>query len=501
MKVLVTLLMEPETEEHIRDWEELWQAIYERRNCVLMTGYGLLSNVYTKDGTHTPDSWDSLLNETGAWCYNKDYLPSEAWKKFTSLLKLKKIQEAGAVIEEYIPSNEVIKPLLGERLLSHAGPTIDIHRLLVKIPFRGILTTTPDTYFEDAFISTKTPLYRRIFYMDDILDARQYISNVQNKIPPFIMKLHGDITVDKPLVLSDLDVKQRLSQEQTKEHWRKFLAGSTLFFLGFEEDLPGLSCLRSLLQDRIINPSIEHWIALPQASITTVTQILKKHYHNLRSTFYSQNGDMKEFITNLTMRPSKTKKKESQAAEVPNEPPPISLEDRRKSIPFSQPVVERDEPIETFILWSDSKDDRELCEDFANRLKSLEGMKLIRLWYTGMLSGGDNPKEIAQQHFRNAQIILPLISPDLVSISGLQKHIEEARGKLIIPIVLRDTLDEWKESLDLSGKELPKNGEYISKWSSKSQRDRGYKSLLTDLKAAIQSHKEAIQQELKGNSG
>jgi predicted GTPase len=110
--------------------------------------------------------------------------------------------------------------------------------------------------------------------------------------------------------------------------------------------------------------------------------------------------------------------------------------------------------------------------DFETTLSLLKRQKIVNIWYDRKILPGQYFDDEISKNLENADIIVPLLSPDFINsdycydiemIKAFQLHDE---GKVIIvPIIVRPC--SWKNSPFANFQVLPSEGKPISNWTNK----------------------------------
>lgn len=121
-------------------------------------------------------------------------------------------------------------------------------------------------------------------------------------------------------------------------------------------------------------------------------------------------------------------------------------------------------PVKLFYFYA--AEDANLCKELDKRLYPLQQQGQIDVWHPGLIAPGLVPEEEIRRNLDSANIILILISPDLLyTQDGLLKEVLNRYEKgvvRVIPLLLRPThiKGTWLSML----KVLPSNGVPITSW-------------------------------------
>jgi hypothetical protein len=135
-----------------------------------------------------------------------------------------------SLTEYYLLQKGSLAPLKSWMDQSWHRPEIDIgqsaiYRAIVDLHFPIIYTTNYDCWLERAFEAACTP-YTKIADVADIVHAKENVTQV--------VKLHGDLEGDTPIVLTESSYMERLSFESPLDiKLRADALGRSILFLGY----------------------------------------------------------------------------------------------------------------------------------------------------------------------------------------------------------------------------------------------------------------------------
>lgn len=453
-----------------------------------MIGYGVLAQVYRKDGKkpNTPSqSWDELFRELIAWSRPD----RDTKKEMEDSLNQRAYNKIGGKIIQGKNSIQTLKAAIAERLLCSQEQIIDVHHThdlelhyaLADMPFVGTLTTTYDVFMDKAYIFKKGDEIK-LFYLQDVLKATKHLEKAQKNpgLLPFVMKLHGDITPRKEIVLDDLSLRKYLTDERNQD-WVDFFVASSVLFLGFEPETPDLDCLECLFENKVLSSFFEHWIALPasDASREFFDQKLSGKCEGLHAIYYQETTGLKGFIQVL------------QAYEANRQGvTQIFIEETSSSNNASHvPVLPQPVTIEVFILHAHQ--DEKWKVELENRLLAVDWPHDIDLWDTDKIELSKKKEQVITQHLNTASVFLLLISPDLLIREKQTLHIKyimdrfekEKEKVLVIPILVRQIPSrDMETALFRDFQFLPCGKKALSERPDK---DEAYKEIIDGIDSAI----------------
>jgi small GTP-binding protein len=156
--------------------------------------------------------------------------------------------------------------------------------------------------------------------------------------------------------------------------------------------------------------------------------------------------------------------------------------------------VEGTSNIFSFIFISYAKEDLEHLQTLKDHLSPLIRQDKLKIWYDqDILISSDWDKEI-EQHLRNADVVLLLISSDF--LADRKKYIwekempiieqKQRQGQSIIPIIVRECNWEWEE--ELAKIQAVNKGQALNKAEDK---DTAFANAARQIKEAIDKFKKA----------
>lgn len=154
-----------------------------------------------------------------------------------------------------------------------------------------------------------------------------------------------------------------------------------------------------------------------------------------------------------------------------SKPPALrDRQDRDNGGSVAPPSVTDAEPIRIFYSYS-HKDERHR-ERLETQLRLLRREGVIRDWHDRMIGAGDEWRESISDELSTADVILVLVSPDLLAsdfayeeelLRALERH---ARGQAkVVPIIVRPV--GWLTTPLGKLQALPKDGKPITRWSNR----------------------------------
>ena len=127
--------------------------------------------------------------------------------------------------------------------------------------------------------------------------------------------------------------------------------------------------------------------------------------------------------------------------------------------------------IKVVYFCSDADKDKKYLEDLEKHLSNLKRHGVIDTWHKSMIAAGKDIEIEIDRQLNEANIILPLISPDfiasddnwnIVAKSAMERH--RFRKARVIPVLLRPVEDSWKSAFP-NIKALPQNEKPVTRWN------------------------------------
>lgn len=196
----------------------LWRGVGQARGAALVVGAGVSTMAQTaSEHTPRPPLWKDLADSLKAQLYptNPDWAPTDS---------LRLAQE----FQSYF-GKAALNDHLRERIADNAWFPSPTHKRLLQLPWADVLTTNYDTLLERAATEIIAPAYDLVKTATDLVHARQ----------PRIVKLHGSIGDDSPLVLTEEDYRTYPIQNAAMVNLaRQVFIENELCLLGFSGDDP-----------------------------------------------------------------------------------------------------------------------------------------------------------------------------------------------------------------------------------------------------------------------
>ncbi len=151
--------------------------------------------------------------------------------------------------------------------------------------------------------------------------------------------------------------------------------------------------------------------------------------------------------------------------------------------PFPQNLAPITKTVEIFFAYA--KEDEDMRNQLARRLKRLQEQGVVKAWYDGEIIAGSNRKQEINKHLNQADIILLLISADFLAsdecyqIEQMAMARHRNRSARVIPILLRAC--DWEDAFE-ELEVLPANHTPVKGWGD---RDEAFKSITKGIRNVV----------------
>ena len=138
------------------------------------------------------------------------------------------------------------------------------------------------------------------------------------------------------------------------------------------------------------------------------------------------------------------------------------------------------------LVFSYSHEDEELRDQLETHLKLLQRQGVISTWHDRKIKPGDKWKDIIDENFKRADLILLLVSANFIASdycyeiemqTSLERH-EKGEAK-VIPVILREC--RWQKAPFGKLQALPKDGKAVMNWSN---RDKAWTNIVEGIENA-----------------
>src|SRR2546428_3063880 len=390
-------LDDPSIYNNLSSHKEMLGAIY-RRKCLLIVGSSLLAHAYPKERRQYPTNLRSFLEEVVGWCIRKKVIDQyDSINDFQTLLNRVTLDQVVYKLEEYLVEKLQLQQCLRE-VLHNQAQIKELHRLLVQIPFRGYLTTTYDTFIEDAYLEVKQSKLNK-FYWPSIRGA---IEACQNK-EPFILKLYGDI--DDPCSLSfGQRVTKGLSIANYNDQLLWFLSSFSAIFIGFEGDDPDLEAFKDMVGgSQVFHKLNEYWIIAPAEQLSNTELNHTLNSKKIRPVLFQQSethAGLMALLDTLTL-PEAISGKSTQTPQLPQH------SEQPQQSPTPPEEKEAKGPITIFIPYA--RQDERMLAKIEQILKTMRLQSLEISWSISEVADDEGWKYQIEDPLNTADLILLLV--------------------------------------------------------------------------------------------
>jgi hypothetical protein len=138
-----------------------------------------------------------------------------------------------------------------------------------------------------------------------------------------------------------------------------------------------------------------------------------------------------------------------------------------------------------FIAYSHA--DKKYLEGLTRHLSVLEREGLVRVWYDGCITAGENWDASIRRSLQEADVVLLLISAEFIASqycysvemqAAIDRH--KRREALVVPIIIRDS--GWQELPIGELQALPEGSLPVARWRD---REAAYLSIIRGIRAAL----------------
>jgi hypothetical protein len=238
---------------------ELRKAL-DSESLILFAGSGLSGQATTDDGRHPP-GWRGLLTGMVEWCAQRRLIDAAYDRDIRALVQNNFLVEAGQEIHEIFDDPTQLQQCIGEVLLCNEARVREAHNLVASMPFRAYLTTNYDEFIEDEYRVQKGVRLDK-FYEDTVGGIMEAYRNRN----PFIVKLHGDISVPASIVLGNRSYERFLYSRGTYHDCMSFIFGvASVLFIGFGGADPNVEGIITRIA-RADGGRKRHWMLVAEGS-------------------------------------------------------------------------------------------------------------------------------------------------------------------------------------------------------------------------------------------
>ncbi len=455
-----------------------------RKDCILITGCGLLLHARTDGDKSPPTTWNKILGEMVDWCELR--IPIGDVKGVEDREKLKNIRhlvatqcfvEAELAIDRYLADKIRLQQCLRSVLLHDKAKISQLHRLIVTLPFRAYLTTSYDTFIEDAYLSVHG------HRLNTFTEASIHIALEEYREKrPFVLKLHGDVDNPASITLTDRTYKQRLeSTDVFRDGLQLLISKASFLITGFEKDDSEVKFLEALLYELKEPTSLsKQWIVVPKEQCSELKE--NEEISIVQYIYDEKHTELLHFFAKLESY-YKPKGLSNENREIKEK-----AKQKRRNTTSS---VQQEHSTEVFVVYAHVEQDEEILKNLTTHLKSLESYSNIFIWSDLEILPGTNEKQEIQNHWYTAKVILLLVSPDFIKKMDEDFEIrqimnrQKAEGIPVIPIIIRPI--EWKNAPFGELTALPKNNKAVSTWTNQ---DEAYREITEGIRSVLTNRRK-----------
>ncbi len=261
-------------------------------NCVLFIGSGISSFCVGK-GRRTLPIWSEFLLNFIEWNKNRGTIEDRENEDLKRLLLEKKYTIIAEELLEKTPPED-FKKFLEEIFEPKSIIPSYLHKLIITLPFRSIITTNYDNLLEQVYFE-KFRKYPKIFYHN----------NLDTTILPFdldfsILKLHGDIENPKSIILSQKQFSYLMfGSPNYQKYLESLFTNFSVFFIGYGLRDPDIENMIEKVSLNIKAEKFTHFILSKEGTFTEIekkrmlkdkniqTIVFKEDYRHIETFFKS----------------------------------------------------------------------------------------------------------------------------------------------------------------------------------------------------------------------
>ena len=369
-----------------------------------------------------------LLKRMVQWCIQEKIIQDQdIIQDLQILLQNGALVPLALRIEEYLATKHLKEQCL-RAVLSFDSQVRKIHRDLVRVPYRGYVTTSYDTCIETAYAQHRRSTLPT-FYPSSIAQAIK----ASQKKQPFILKLYGDMD-DPGSIKPGHRLLTGLYTEDVREQLRQLFSETPAIFVGFDDADLDFIALQQLVKNGYI---------VYQNQPTCISeQIITDHLFGIN---YYAKGNAETFFHNEVLLAVNTPLKEAnQKSQTTSSAPSTHSATEQNNHTRTQ---QKDKKVIDVCIYYNSND-----EKYKNQLEVvLEGLKrkydgCFGIEYISWAMGRSLDYITGENPLKLKQLVILLISRDFLAGYDKEEMNEVAdrhkKGARICPILVRDC--DWE---------------------------------------------------------
>ncbi|OIN59964.1 toll/interleukin-1 receptor domain-containing protein [Arsenicibacter rosenii] len=400
--------------------EDLLKSIISKK-AVAFCGAGLSMPIQRSNSKNLPN-WPQLLLELIELAHRDRYNFSGLLPEIELAVKNGNLLAVAQELQEVLSKPSIAKYLRDIFLDKKLKPN-QTHKILVQIPFIGILTTNYDTLIEGAYTLKRDGRIPVVLTQEDL----DKVPNPLKLDDEFVFKMHGDINRPETIILGSHDYQNILFRSTA---YRSFLETlftiNTVLFVGFSMSDPDVENLLERLSGIYSRNNDFHYLLVERGRLNEFEKkrlaldkrIFTIEYNNHDGT-HSEVYDFLFHLNELTSLDGKYRRE---------------YESRFYTLPVSQTNVTR---ISAFISYSGHD------KEYAVNIAELLSENGIHVWMDDFnVKVGDTVVSTIESGIKESDYFIVLLSNNSINSDWVKQEIElayitnhERNKPKIIPIV------------------------------------------------------------------
>ncbi|WP_343570395.1 SIR2 family protein [Sphingobacterium sp.] len=224
-------------------------------------------------------SWKGLLEELIKLVESVSFKPNDDFiEGIRQLIEVPdKFLTAAQELKDFLQDD--FRKFIIDRFADKCPAPGDVHKIIVRLPFKFILTTNYDTLIENAYVQ-EIQRQAKVYTFKDSADVAYDLWNGTS----FILKAHGDANkAQQGIILTEKDYRQILFQERGYQSvLQSIFTTKTILFVGSSMTDPELKLLLSFIHSSFHGGGPTHYALISKESINPVEAESWRKNFNIR---------------------------------------------------------------------------------------------------------------------------------------------------------------------------------------------------------------------------